>query len=410
MPTVYLPPRLDVSFVQRGLGGLGWGLPDPSELWVAAESEPPEHVGPLALVALAAWAAAARAVGCRVRLHDSLRTPYLWRTGLLGALASGAPGGEQVEARPEFLPLCHFRSTAQAERAMGKLAQVLHLTRADAVQAVNAALRELGVNAAEHGRSEHGAWVAAGYFPRRKEVHLAVADLGIGISAHIRRKGLLAPEDDDARAIEKAVQYRITGAGEPGVPEAPDNGGIGLHLARCYAQSCGGELRIHSQQGLFVDQGRDQERLGEAGSRWPGTLVSLVLHPDRLNQHRGLPFPAALSNAGVQLRRGPGPAEALRLCPPVDAQGFAADKTWCIEQRPALWEQLRGGGEVCLDFGGATYTLHSAVNALLGAPLREGGPAWVRRVWITNTRGPIESTLQIVVADAMLDHNRPPLP
>lgn len=405
-PIIHLPPALDASFVQRGLGALGWGLPDPPVVWLSAKAAPPEYVGPLALVALAAWATAVRAAGCRIQLHDSLKTPYLSRTGLLQALASDAPEGEQVEERPEYLPLCRFRSTSQAERTMGKLAQVLHLQQVDAVQAVNTALRELGINAAEHGRSEHGAWVAAGYFPGRREVLIAVADLGVGIPAHIGQKGLLAPEDDDARAIEKAVQYRITGAGEPGVPEAPDNGGIGLHLARCYAQSCRGELRIHSLRGLFIDQGRDTERLGAAESRWPGTLVSLLLRPDQLNKHRGLPFPTAVSGAGVRLRQGPGPAGALVLRAPVDAQGFAADKAWCIAKRPALWEQLRAGGAVCLDFNGATYTLHSAVNALLGAPLREGGRAWAERIWVHNTRGPIEEILQVVLADALLDHQR----
>jgi hypothetical protein len=236
---------------------------------------------------------------------------------------------------------------------------------------------------------------------------VAIADLGVGIVGTTRRKGLLTPEDDERDAIEKALEYRITGAGEPGVPEAPNNGGLGLYWARCYTQGCRGEMVIHTHRGRFAEGVSGQpEQLELVEARWPGTLVSVTIRPDELSKHRGLTFPTALSSPLYAPRLGPGPADALVLCPPVDSAGFAGTKEWYIHHQSALRQALAEGRHVRLDFGGALYVVHSAANALLGEPLRVGGPDWVRRIWVHNTRGPIDSILRVVIADALGDHAR----
>jgi hypothetical protein len=401
-----LPKLLDAQLVSVGLTGLGWEPPGSASVLCSAK-QPPQHVEPIALVALAAWASAARARGVRVIVDDSLKSPYLARTGLLRALATDVPGVQDIDGDERFLSLCRFRSSAQGERLVELLTPTLHLDRPELKQAVCSVMRELCVNAAEHGVSEQGAWVAAGWFPKQRRITMAIADLGVGIMGTTRRKGLLTPEDDERDAIEKALEYRITGAGEPGEPEAPNNGGLGLYWARCYTQGCRGEMVIHTHQGRFAEGVSGQpEQLELVEARWPGTLVSVTIRPDELSKHRGLTFPTALSSPLYAPRLGPGPADALVLCPPVDSAGFAGTKEWYIHHQSALRQALAEGRHVRLDFGGALYVVHSAANALLGEPLRVGGPDWVRRIWVHNTRGPIDSILRVVIADALGDHAR----
>ncbi len=291
-----LPKLLDAQLVSVGLTGLGWEPPGNASVLCSAK-QPPEHVEPIALVALAAWASAARAKGVRIVVDDSLKSPYLARTGLLRALATDAPSVHDIGGDERFLSLCRFRSSAQGERLVELLMPTLHLDRPELKQAVCSVLRELSVNAAEHGVSAQGAWVAAGWFPKQRRITVAIADLGVGIVGTTRRKGLLTAEDDERDAIEKALEYRITGAGEPGVPEAPNNGGLGLYWARCYTQGCRGEMVIHTHRGRFSEGVSGQpEQLELVEARWPGTLVSVTIRPDELSKHRGLTFPTALSS------------------------------------------------------------------------------------------------------------------
>jgi hypothetical protein len=68
-------------------------------------------------------------------------------------------------------------------------------------------------NALDHGRNPIGAWVAARRITEpRRQVSIAISDLGMGIPEHIRQR---YPEwSDDGYAIAQATEEGITGTGK----------------------------------------------------------------------------------------------------------------------------------------------------------------------------------------------------
>jgi anti-sigma regulatory factor (Ser/Thr protein kinase) len=66
---------------------------------------------------------------------------------------------------------------------------------------------ELAGNAAEHSRSQRGAFVAAQAYAQLGTIEIAVADVGIGIRASLNDPTI----EDDAHAIQAALQEGVTG-------------------------------------------------------------------------------------------------------------------------------------------------------------------------------------------------------
>ena len=120
--------------------------------------------------------------------------------------------------------------------------------------ATHMAVSELCLNALEHGGHPRGAYVVAQRFtePRRR-VAVAVADAGIGIPNHLRRR---YPDwVDDTFAIGRAVSdARVSGTGHPhrgqGLPETLEAAlTASLSAARLDIQSARGFLRTEITQG-----------------------------------------------------------------------------------------------------------------------------------------------------------------
>jgi hypothetical protein len=114
------------------------------------------------------------------------------------------------------------------------------------------AVAELCDNALDHGRNPLGAYVAVRRVAEpRRQVSIAISDLGIGIPEHIRQR---YPEwSDDGYAIAHATEPHVTGTGNP-------HRGIGfsevleatltraLHAARMDIYSANGFCRIQTVQ------------------------------------------------------------------------------------------------------------------------------------------------------------------
>src|SRR5437763_507029 len=97
-----LPSMLRLDNVLSGRGIVDWLWECPSDtIEVCAPEGPIEHVEPAALAAVAAWSAYHRRQGRTIRIHDSVKSPYTWRFGLLAAL-EGSTEGSARTAR--FLP------------------------------------------------------------------------------------------------------------------------------------------------------------------------------------------------------------------------------------------------------------------------------------------------------------------
>jgi len=108
------------------------------------------------------------------------------------------------------------------------------------------AIAELCDNAMDHGRNPFGSYVAVQRVTKpRRQVSIAISDLGIGIPEHIRHR---YPEwSEDGWAIAHATEESVTGTGDP-------HRGIGFSAvleAALTASLHSARMDIHSANGFF---------------------------------------------------------------------------------------------------------------------------------------------------------------
>ena len=146
------------------------------------------------------------------------------------------------------VPLARIRDHAHIEEIATDALELLEYRLTDVARlgrACHMALSELCGNAVDHGRNPLGTFVLGQRFADRRRVVVAIADLGVGIPEHLRQR---YPEwDDDAFAIGQALEYGITGTGNPhrgnGLPETLDAAlTSSLHAARLDVYSARGFL------------------------------------------------------------------------------------------------------------------------------------------------------------------------
>jgi hypothetical protein len=229
----------------------------------------------------------------------------------------------------------------------------------------------------------------------------------VGILRSLRHKGVATLDDDDASAIEKAIQPFVTGAGRRGNPRAPNNAGLGLHTTRSFARDCGGEMVILSGAGCFWQEGTRPHRLLALAppARWQGTVVSVTLRPGQIGAFALGSAQLGLSAGSSDLWRLEPPPGALLLSPPVDSARFAADKEWYREHRPEVMEALAAGRAVHVDFGKAVYTTQSAIHALLAEPVRTHGVRALELLTFGRGGHPLREAVTLVLNYSFADRD-----
>lgn len=170
--------------------------------------------------------------------------------------AMGISGEDNVTSEDDaILPVTSLLEFGEVEAVAGQAQQILEYQLPDVSplgQAAFMAISELCGNAIDHGRNPLGAYVAVRRVEEpRKQVSIAVSDLGIGIPEHIRQR---YPEwSDDGWAIAHATEEFVTGTSDP-------HRGIGfsavleaaltasLHSARMDILSANGFCRVQTVQ------------------------------------------------------------------------------------------------------------------------------------------------------------------
>lgn len=160
--------------------------------------------------------------------------------------------GEEEDA---IVPVTRMREFAEVEALAERTQEVLEYQLTDVAPLGSAtfmAVSELCNNAVDHGANRLGAYAAVGRVsdPRR-QVSIAIGDLGIGIPEHIRQA---YPEwGDDGWAIAHATKEGVSGTGHPhrgigfsAVMEAALTNS--LHAARMDLLSASGFCRLQSVQ------------------------------------------------------------------------------------------------------------------------------------------------------------------
>lgn len=127
-------------------------------------------------------------------------------------------------------------------------------------------LFEIFSNAIEHSDTKEGIFTCGQFFPNRKRLHFAIADLGIGIGGNIYRH--LKIKLSSENAIKWAISGKTTRRDRPG--------GLGLQLIREFINLNKGRLIIVSGAGYWeLSKGRVSTHT--LSKPFPGTVVTIVI-------------------------------------------------------------------------------------------------------------------------------------
>lgn len=165
------------------------------------------------------------------------------------------PDADSTEEDDAIMPVTTLEEFDQVEDIAGRTQEILEYQLPDVSplgQAAFMAVSELCGNAVDHGANSSGAYVAVRRATEpRRQVSIAISDLGIGIPEHIRQR---YPEwSEDGWAIAHATKDRVTGTSDPhrgfgfsSVLEAALT--ASLHAAKMDVLSANGFCRVQTVQ------------------------------------------------------------------------------------------------------------------------------------------------------------------
>ena len=182
-------------------------------------------------------------------------------------------------------PFCDIDGVHSAVRGLSlALLQRIPL-EAPAIASVGTMIEEICRNVMQHGDPAGGVAALAAIPGGRFE--LAVADVGIGVGASLRRNPEYA-DVDSSLALRKVLNAGVTGA--PGPAR-----GMGLYLTRLVLAENGGMLTLRSGDAHVMCT---PSSVSSVGAPWiPGTLVVARIRTD-----------SGLLTMGASMRRSRGPA------------------------------------------------------------------------------------------------------
>lgn len=209
---------------------------------------------PLELTAITALAHSHAAEGERVRLllpDDPAVVTYLERMDLLSRLPDQCKSDRLVRARGRadrsgsLLEITPIRSPHEGAVAGERVFGVVRASLGDRLgKLAFKVVGELIDNAASHGKSKTGSFVAAQVYPRQRRLEFAVCDTGIGILEHLKGNPLHQDLERDQEALARALEPGVTGEPEyrgNGLPDLLDMAGS-AGLTRLLIRSGDGSL------------------------------------------------------------------------------------------------------------------------------------------------------------------------
>ena len=159
----------------------------------------------------------------------------------------------------------------------------------DVFRLIQYAAGELLSNAKYHSGGR--AFVCAQFFPSRSQVHIAVADDGMGI----RRSFMNTARESEAAtpdaAIRLALQPQVSSAllrPNPNPYSGQNHRGVGLSITRILAKESCGQLTIASEEGWFDEFHGKEQTCPRQPIFFPGTLVAISLHLDQIADYAAM--------------------------------------------------------------------------------------------------------------------------
>lgn len=202
----------------------------PGELVVDAREL--DFATPLDLTAITALAHSHVVQGDRVRLllpNDLGVASYLERMDLLNRLPYRCEFDRTVRAKARadrsdsLLEITPVKSTTEGAAASARVFGVARANLGDHLGALTLrVVGELIDNAASHGRSETGSFVAVQIYPSARRLEFAVCDTGVGILEHLKGNPAHQDLNRDHEALTRALEPGVSGEREARGNGLPD--------------------------------------------------------------------------------------------------------------------------------------------------------------------------------------------
>lgn len=236
------------------------------------------HLCPAALALVTASISRARSWVLAGSLLQPPRSPpvdnYLMRMDVYRQW--GIEPAEEFERHTPrlFRPCRNFKEGDYQAVAMGLTDALAEACSTDSVAriSIRICLDELAENVVHHAEAPDGGYAAAQGWPKRGKFEVGIVDLGIGVTASLRKNPSYADLDDDMEAVRTAL--------ESGVTSTPErNAGIGLFITEQLLRANGGILLLRSGTGAAMRGAR--EKTWRASTALPGTLVTIRARTDQ---------------------------------------------------------------------------------------------------------------------------------
>lgn len=271
-------------------------------------------------------------------------------------------------------------------------------------------LAELLYNATEHGRRDFR-WrgkrlqtpsiLQMSWYERENEIDFLVADIGMGVHAHLARAYPAIASDDEA--LRMAVQPEISGTfGRHDPYSDRNNAGMGLYLSSSIVRRLRADMYLVSGGSVLHVSPNDLTSHSVANP-WPGTFVFITM---RLDQTTQFVLDQMMQDARQQARievsaRQSQDTESRHYLHIFNFFGKNADdKDAAIGYRKKhLLKAVDEGKVLVLDFDGVASSTHSFLNALLASPVRRMGMSAYKRIKITRALPEIRETIDYVLDD-----------
>ena len=311
----------------------------------------------------------------------------------------------------KYKPLIAVRSQDGFKRALEVAEAFTQNFDVEYQKTLRYVLSELLYNTLEHGyclrHTKHReirvpSTVQFTWYRKRNELQFIVADIGIGVKAHM--ENAYPVFESDAAAIRESLRPNTSGTFGGGGPyQSKDNAGVGLYISSNIVRRLNAEMYICSGKGLVHISPRDTTDK-TMRCAWPGTLVLISL---RLGQIRDLRLQELMHEFREAAKQEIRVADESRLEGRfyVNIQNYfgpyAEDKEAAIRFRESrIVQAIQSEKQLVLDFGGVKSAPHSFLSSLLADPIRGLGMASYKVLKIINAETEIRETL-----DFILDEN-----
>jgi hypothetical protein len=159
----------------------------------------------------------------------------------------------------------------------------------DVFRLIQYAAGELLSNAKYHSGGR--AFVCAQFFPTRSQVHIAVADDGMGIRGSFLNTSRESEAHTPDAAIRLALQPKVSSVllrPNPNPYSGQNHRGVGLSITRILAKESCGQLSIASEDGWFDELHGSEQTRPHQPIFVPGTLVAVSLHRDQIADYAAM--------------------------------------------------------------------------------------------------------------------------